>query len=292
MRLGEDRRFSVVGSSSIVLGSVYHARFSPREHSFKYPMLTLQLDLAELEGGALNSPFFGFNRRRFLSVRANDYLYADDGAAVSDEKLSARVKQLLADHGVNGAPARITLVTMPRLFGYVFNPVSFFLCFDSDNHLIGCITQVQNTFGEAHIYPLVCAASALPVEWRFPKDFFVSPFFDSVGEYRVVVEREGQELSIVVELFKGQDTELRCVFTSKLNGRAKVLNSINIVKSLIRYPLILFLTMPRIHAQALLLLFKAKLSPFVKPKPSSSYTIRSRQGVIHRARLWFLELMR
>jgi DUF1365 family protein len=292
MELGAGRTDSSSVRSSIVLGSVYHARFSPKEHRFQYPMLTLQLDVGELERGDLNSAIFGFNRRRILSVKANDYLCADDRAAAADQKLSVRVCQLLASHGVSNAPARITLVTMPRLLGYVFNPVSFFLCFDLDNNLIGCVTQVHNTFGEAHIYPLVCTSSALPVEWRFAKAFFVSPFFDSIGEYRVVIEREGDELSIVVELFKGQESGGSCVFTSKLKGRAKVLNSLNILKSLIRYPLILFLTIPRIHMQAIFLLFRAKLVPFVKPKPSSSYTIRSRQGFIHRARLWFLDRMR
>jgi DUF1365 family protein len=278
--------------SAIVVGSVYHARFSPREHSFTYPFLTLQIDLDELEGSLLDSRVFGFNLARLLSIRSDDYLCSEEGVSLVDLKLTERVRRLLAKQGSAVVPDRITLVTMPRLLGYVFNPVSFFLCFDNQDRLVGCVTQVHNTFGEAHIYPLVCQAKELPVEWRFPKAFFVSPFFDRSGEYRVVVESEGEALSIVVELFELQEGELKRSFTSKLKGSARSLTGLNIVKSLICYPIILFLTMPRIHIQALFLLFKVKLVPFIKPKPNSIFTIRSQQGRVHKVRLWFLEKMR
>ena len=270
-----------VSRSGIVWGSVGHCRMSPRKHAFSYPMVTLELDLDELESGALDSWIFRFNRAGVLSVKRCDYLKLASS-------LRAEVEQMLSDHGMKAKPNRITLVTMPRLFGYIFNPVSFFLCFDTSDKLIGCITQVRNTFGEAHLYPLVCEPQALPVEWRFPKDFFVSPFFDSNGEYRVAVRDEGAKLSIVVDLYK--DAQL--VFGSELKGEAKPFSGFNLAKTLIKFPFTLILTMPRIHIQALILFVYIKLKPFIIPEPASPYTIYSRQNSIHKARLWLLAKLR
>lgn len=269
------------GSSSIVWGTVFHCRMSPQRHEFAYPIVTLQLDVDQLEAGALNSGLFGYNRARFLSVRSADYLRGEGS-------LREKVEIALREQGVQEAPRRITLVTMPRLLGYIFNPVSFFICFQSDERVIACVTQVHNTFGEAHLYPLVCEAQSLPAEWRFSKSFFVSPFFDTEGEYRVAVRQEGVELAVEVDLFKsGQQ-----VFASALRGHARALTVANLLKTLSRYPLTLVLTIPRIHIQALFLFLWAKVTPYVKPAPASPYTIRSRQNTIHKARLWLLSKMR
>jgi cyclopropane-fatty-acyl-phospholipid synthase len=177
---------------------------------------------------------------------------------------------------------------MPRLFGYVFNPVSFFIAFDAQDRVIGCVTQVNNTFGEAHIYPLVCTPSVMPVCWRFPKKFFVSPFFDTQGEYEVVVKSEGRMLSIQVDLHRDESL----VFSASLEGAAYSLSRRSLVTTLLRYPFSVVLTMPRIHVQALVLFFKAKATPFDKPRPSDPYTIRSQQNTIHRVRLWFLSVLK
>lgn len=267
--------------SWIVWGRVGHCRFAPRKHAFNYPMVTLELDLDDLERGALNSWLFGYDKSRTLSVRRSDYLRGLDS-------LRSEIETILADHGMPIAPFRITLVTMPRVFGYIFNPVSFFLCFDTDEKLVGCVTQVRNTFGDAHLYPLTCKPQNLPVEWRFPKDFFVSPFFDTSGQYRVVVEAEGKNLSLVVDLFRDGSQ----VFASELKGTSVPFNVPNLLKTLLRFPLTLVLTMPRIHIQAFMLFVYAKLKPFIRPSPISPYTIHSRQNRIHRARLWMVSQMR
>jgi DUF1365 family protein len=267
--------------SSLVNASVFHCRMTPRKHAFAYPMVTLQLDLDELESGANNSFLFGYNSRRLLSVRPSDYLRGE-GA------LRQKVERELRPQGLVEPPHRITLVTMPRLCGYIFNPVSFFLCFESQGALVACVTEVHNTFGEVHIYPLVCAAQKLPVEWRFQKSFFVSPFFDAEGEYRVAVLDEGSDLHVEVDLFKSGSQ----VFASSLQGSPIALTTPNIIKTLIRFPLALLLTMPRIHFQALMLFLRARVTPVTKPDPISPYTIRSQQNIIHKFRLWLLSQMR
>lgn len=279
--------------SSIVWGTVDHCRIGPRRHEFSYPMVTLELDVDELERGGLDSILFGYERRRLLSIRVRDYLRDLAGAAGGAQPsnsgaLRHKVEAEMRQQGHDEVPARITLVTMPRVCGYIFNPVSFFLCFDQHERLLACVTQVSNTFGEAHLYPLVCSPRPLPVEWRFSKGFFVSPFFDTEGEYRVIVGCEGDTLHVGVDLFKSGTQ----VFAAVLRGAARPLTNANILKTLMRFPLTLLLTMPRIHLQAVLLFVRARVTPFVRPTPSSLYTIRSQQNRIHRARLWLLSKMR
>jgi cyclopropane-fatty-acyl-phospholipid synthase len=267
--------------SSIIWGVVRHWRAEPKRHAFSYPMITLQLDVDTFESTSISPLMFGVDRRAVCSIHTGDYL--EGGGSLRE-----RVEAVMHGVGAEVSPARITLVTMPRLLGYVFNPVSFFIAFDAQDRVLGCVTQVNNTFGEAHIYPLVCVPSVMPVFWRFPKKFFVSPFFDTQGEYEVTVKSEGQILSIQVDLYR----EESLVFSASLEGMARNLSRRNLVNTLLRYPLSLLLTMPRIHVQALILFFKAKATPFDKPPPSDPYTIRSQQNRIHRMRLWLLAVLK
>jgi DUF1365 family protein len=269
------------GRSRIVRGEVAHWRGVPSSHSFSYPIFSFLVDLDELPRLSIAPRIFGVNRRAVLSIFNEDYL-----AGAGD--LRAKVEMLLRERGVSAAPARITLITMPRYFGYVFNPVSFFACFDRDNRVVGLITEVHNTFGEAHIYPLVCEPSSMPVVWRFPKEFFVSPFFDTEGGYVVTLEKADEELSIRVDLEKDQ----KIVFSATLAGIGEPVTRASLFKLLWRYPVTSLLTMPRIHRQALNLFFKVGVCPFQKPRPSHPYTIRSQQNMIHRSRLWLLSVLR
>jgi DUF1365 family protein len=244
-------------------------------------LFTFELDVDELEGLAVGGWLFRYNRRALLTVRSSDYL-------VGEGTLRENVEAVLRSQGVATPPARITLMTMPRFCGYIFNPVSFFACFDAQERVLGLVTQVTNTFGETHVYPLVCAPQPMPVTWRFSKEFFVSPFFDREGTYRVVLEAEGERLSVVVDLEKDGET----VFSSYLRGEAKTMTAARVLGTLVRFPLTSVLTMTRIHLQALLLYFKARLTPTVRPEPNSPNTIRSRQNSIHKMRLWLLSLLR
>jgi DUF1365 family protein len=138
------------------------------------------------------------------------------------------------------------------------------------------------------VYPLICEPTQLPVTWRFSKDFFVSPFFDTEGDYEVILKEEGQTLSIEVNLEK----EKKRAFSATLRGVAEPLTRRRLWQVVRRYPLTTFLTMPRIHLQALTLYFAVRTCPFKKPTPNHPYTIRSRQNIIHKARLALLSLMR
>jgi cyclopropane-fatty-acyl-phospholipid synthase len=266
--------------SRVVWGTVAHWRKGPREHSFTYPVFSFAFDVDELATLSLAPRLVAYERRAIFTVRSTDYL---EGSG----SLRERVERLLGEHGCHEKPARITLITSPRYFGYVFNPVSFFACFDASDRVIGLITQVNNTFGETHLYPLVCAPTAMPAMWRFSKDFFVSPFFNMEGTYEVALESEGGELSIRVDLHKDGEK----VFAANLRGEGRPLSRRQVFATLRKFPITSLLTMPRIHGQAMRLYFQAHAHVYARPQPTSSYTIRSKQNIIHRSRLALLSLL-
>lgn len=267
--------------SRIVWGTVDHWRKAPREHAFSYPVFSFAFDVDELSSLALAPRLVAYEKGAVFTVRSSDYLEGEGS-------LREKVERVLEQHGCHERPARITLITSPRYFGYVFNPVSFFACFDRQERVIGLITQVNNTFGETHVYPLVCPPSTMPAVWRFSKGFFVSPFFDMEGNYEVALESEGEHLSIRVDLHK----EGERVFAANLVGEGKVLSRRQVFATLRKFPITSLLTMPRIHGQAMRLYFKAHANVYQRPDPTSSYTIRSKQNIIHRCRLALLSLLR
>ena len=267
--------------SRILWGSVKHRRTVPTEHSFAYLMAFFSLDIDSLDDLELSERMFGHNRWGFYSIYDEDYLSGQGS-------LREKVERILANQGASRAPNQILLLTMPRLCGYVFNPVSFFVCFDSDGHVMAMLTQVNNTFGETNIYPLISEPRGLPVSWKFSKKFFVSPFFDSDGEYEVTLHDIGCGVRIDVDLYR----EGERVFESTLQGEGVVLDSGVIFKTALKYSFSQVLTMTRIHIQALFLYFRVGVCPFQKPRPTDVDTIRSQQNWIHNVRLRLLAYLK
>jgi cyclopropane-fatty-acyl-phospholipid synthase len=267
--------------SALYWGEVGHWRSGPKEHTFRYRIFTFAVDLDELEALSLSPRLFAYEKTAVFSIRKRDYL--QDG-----ETLRGRVEAVLRREGVAEMPVRITLLTMPRYLGYVFNPVSFFVCRNSRDEVTALVTQVNNTFGETHLYPLVCEPCIGPHTWHFPKEFFVSPFFAREGNYSVTFEEAEERLGIRVDLEKDGAT----IFSGHLGGIARPLTRGSILATLVRYPITSLLTMPRIHHQAMKLYGRVGATIYDKPTPLNTYTIRSHQNLVHRARLKLLGLLK
>ena len=93
---------------------------------------------------------------------------------------------------------RITLVTNLRVFGYVFNPASFYLCRDASGELQVVIVEVHNTHHERHLYTLRRPTDGPDFAASMDKDFYVSPFIEMVGRYTVRVRDEPARLRISI----------------------------------------------------------------------------------------------
>lgn len=265
--------------SRIFWGEVSHWRGAPEAHSFRYPVFSLAVDSSEI--GRLG-PWPLIGRGAIFSVRERDYL--GGGRGILEE-----ARQLLGRQGESRAIERVTTVTSPRYFGYVFNPVSFHVCHGAGDTVVALVTEVNNTFGETHLYPLSSPQDKdrLPLSFEFEKAFFVSPFMDVSGRYTLTLAELGDGLDIRVEL----EREGAKAFSARLSGRARPMDARGLAATVLRYPLSVFLTMPRIHGQAARL-YRKRASIYEKPAPGCPFTIRSRQNALHRARLALLSGLR
>jgi DUF1365 family protein len=228
---------------------IFHARQSPSKNKFAYKGLYFSFWLDE--EGVFNRPFFSWQRWNLFSF------YREDHAQGCSEGLRAWAFKQLEKAGLSDFKGRIRLVTMPRMLGYVFNPVSFWYCYEED-HLKAVICEVNNTFGEGHNYVVID-----PMENKnraMDKVFHVSPFYPVKGTYQFDFTRENfvsiqyqSEFGHFIATMKGEE----------FNG--------SLLKLFLNYPLYTFLVVFLIHYQALKLFFK-KVPFFKKPKQRNEKT--------------------
>ncbi|MCF7838373.1 MAG: DUF1365 family protein [Candidatus Marinimicrobia bacterium] len=269
-------------NSRLYLGEVMHARLSPRRHRFRYPYYFYVFDLDELETLDQELPGFGYNRRARVSLWDQDYL---QGAGSIRQRLEA----LLARHGHAHEFARIELVTMARLWHIAFNPVSFHYCYQADGNLACVVAEVNNTFGERHVYILdepLTPPGHFPVRYRHAKEFHVSPFNNRAGHYEFSLPRLDTQPDIGITLMRDGQR----VIIARLSGRVQPLTAETLRRLVRRYPLTAALTVPRIAWQALRLWGQRRLPVFHKPAPNSPRTLAAAPpGPLDRLgrRAWF-----
>jgi len=247
----------------IYRGSVYHNRIQPTGHAFHYPIFFFGFDVDSLaEADRLR--LFGYNRRAIFSLRDRDYLDQPG------ETLATKCRRYMTDPFIT----RMMLITVPRVFGYAFNPVSFYLGYSSDGKLIAMLAEVNNTFDERHLYPLALPSTdaAGYLHFQAAKAFHVSPFNDRMGDYQFRVKQEGDGLEIHVDITRNGQT----VFQSGIVARtSSPLTDRSLLGTIIRFPFQNVLTVPRIHFQAARLYFQKKMRYFPKPGPESIMTIKT-----------------
>ncbi len=251
--------------SKLYHGVVEHERFHPTAHRLAYRLYVYALDLTELEVIDRHLPLFGYNRARPVSLYDRDYLDPTPG------RIRRKLMAHLTARGLDVAPiTRIVLVTSPRLLGHAFNPVSFFFCFAAAGRLLAVVAEVNNTYGEKHIYPLLGDGGGFPARYQAAKAFHVSPFNTLDGTYRFRLGDIRQELDIRIDLHR----EGRHILRAWLKGRGQPLTPARHLKTLVRHPFMPHLTVARIYREAFVLYFKRRLRFHDKPVPSSPMTVR------------------
>lgn len=253
--------------SRLFSGHVEHVRHRPVSHRFKYPVCVYGLDLDELTVMDQSIPLFGYNRLRPVSIHDGDYLDA------SHDSIEAKLRRHLQAAGCELGKGRIILVTSARYFHRVFNPVSFYYVYDEDGALRCNVAEVNNTFGERHLYILKQPLSPpghYPARYTAPKRFHVSPFNSMEGTYEFLFGDITRALSVSVRLCRG----LELVFEAHLTGQAVPITPSSHARLLFRHPFIPHLTFPRILWQAAQLHVRRKLPVTTKPIPMSPMTIK------------------
>jgi DUF1365 family protein len=225
---------------------ITHARRGAGKNAFAYRALYLILPLNE--PARERRPFFGIDRFNLFSFHARDH-----GDGKTD--LDGWARRQLARHGIEEADGEIVLMTLPRVLGYVFNPVSFWLCHDRARRLRAVIAEVNNTFGERHVY--VCHHDDVrPIakdDWLIErKAFYVSPFLTVEGEYKFRFDIEADRFAVSINHHDEEGLRL----TTGMAGRREPLTGTRLLRAFLRNPLMPLKVIALIHWQALRLMLK------------------------------------
>jgi uncharacterized protein len=242
----------------LVNASVMHKRLFPQVNAFSYPISFLALPLNQLDR-IKPSMGFAIDRWALLSFRQKDH-GPKDGRC-----LRSWAQQRQSELGLSPEIAEVVLVAMPRVFGYAFKPVSFWLFLDDDGKVRAVLYEVNNTFGETHFY-LCQDEEQRPIASNqiltADKVFHVSPFLERSGNYRFRFDFTHDKLAICIDLF--DESKNKQLITS-LSGKLKPLKSVKAAESLSKYSLSTIAALLLIHWQALKLFVKG--AAFVsKPK--------------------------
>lgn len=227
--------------SHLLDGVVRHRRARPFTYDLDHGVYYYALDLDELDEVDRRVRLVARNRPGVSSFRDGDHWTppADD--------LRAAVLEHLRAEGVDSDGWRITLVTSLRVFGYVFNPASFYLCRDAGGALRVVIVEVHNTHGERHLYTLRPAGEGGEFVSSMDKAFYVSPFIDRDGSYTVRVRDEPTRLRITVNQSRDDGLQLH----ASLDLVRRRLTSRNVARMLLKHPFVTQKTIGMIHVHAL-----------------------------------------
>ncbi len=289
--------------SSLYECTVLHHRFTPKEHRFLYRIFLFAFDLDELPQLHRRLPLFSYNRANLFSFHDRDFLPTGEPlhhaspspsgtstcnllgykpaspigpstASPSENRdsevgnLKSRVLAYLAARGVDLTGGRVVLVTLPRVCGYLFNPVSFYFCYDASGACVASLAEVTNTFKEMKPYflgpesrgqmtevrsqtPAAGSRNASPptsdlFHSRVPKHFYVSPFSDVDVAFDFTLRVPGERLSVQIDDYVGDARTL----TSVLAGPRRSLTSARLAWFSLKYPLLTLRIIALIHWHA------------------------------------------
>ena len=241
-------------NSCIYNGSVIHKRFKPKVHFFKYKVLSLFIDLSELEELNKNLKFFSFNKFNLISLHEKDHGERDGSSLLDWVKLNLR------NNNISTENIKIKLLCYPRILGYVFNPLSIFFIYNKDEKLISILYEVKNTFGEQHTYVFKVESENKLIQNNCSKKFHVSPFIEMNCNYFFRILNPGENLSVKIDQY---DQEGKILFASQ-DGKRSDLTSENLMNSYLKHPLMTFKIISAIHFEAFKLWIKG--IKFVKKK--------------------------
>ena len=211
--------------SAIFTGQVYHKRFEPVEHTLSYRTFYLLLDLDECATLNSVSSLFGYNKRAWLSFWDQDFGPKTDNQVRSGRNtLKHQFSTLLAEHGMRARHWSFQILTMPRILGYAFNPISLIYCRDDNGQLAAMIYEVNNTFDERIHYVLPVEDHGTRIRHNCAKEMFVSPFSDMQGRYAFDVGLPDERLSYAIDYKVDGNLKLRASF----NGQRSAFNPVNL----------------------------------------------------------------
>lgn len=226
----------------IYRGWVHHQRHLPTNHAFQYPLAMLMLDLDDLPSHFKRSRFWSLERFNLISFYRKDYLRSDQA------DLKKAVTELIKQRSGESFDGTVKILTHPRYLGFVFNPVSFYFCFEQQQ-LKFIVAEINNTpWNERHAYVLkVNQQQTQPWRFDFDKQFHISPFMpmDIHYHWRFSLQDDAIKINMVL-LREGQRQ-----FDATLQAQFQPMTAKTMRWLPIRYPMQTLRVITRIYWQAL-----------------------------------------
>ncbi len=249
---------------SLFIADVAHARLSPKRNTFHYKVYYLCFALSAWK--ELKNSIFSLGKFNLFSIHEKDY---GDGTTPPE----AWIKTLLQQRNISQADGEIVLLTLPRVLGYAFNPVSFWFCLDATGNLRAVLVEVSNTFGEKHCY--LCYHEDNRVitaqDWLFSnKVFHVSPFLPVRGDYHFRFAYSANKIAVWIDYYEENEK----ILATSLIGKRYPYTTKKLLACFFRYPLVTIKVIALIHYQALKLVRKGihyRRKPPVPPEEFITY---------------------
>ena len=233
---------------AVYQGTIAHTRFSSKSHKFTYKTNMLYLDLDELQGAFLGKLFWGYNKANLASFYRSDF-YGDKRKTIKKSIQSLLVNKINLHH-----KGKVFLLTTIRYFGFAFNPVSFYYCFDESSNIQAIVSHITNTpWNEKHAYVHDCRNKpSMSKKFEFDKDFHVSPFMPMNINYSWIFSPPKDFLFVSMNSYDND----KLVFNATLKMTKRAWGNFTLNK-------ILFLSLPMSIKSTLLIYFNA-LILFIK----------------------------
>ena len=244
----------MIKNSFIYTGNVVHKRFKPKIHFFKYKVFSLLIDLSEIHLLDKDLKIFSYNKFNIISFYDKDH-GPRDGSSVKNWVIDN-----LKKNNIDTNDIQIKLLCYPRIFGYVFDPLSVFYVYDKNLNLISILYEVKNTFGEQHTYVFKSDINNNLVQHMCKKKFHVSPFIEMDCVYFFRLLKPGNKISVIIDQ---NDKEGKILYASQDGIKSEITNS-NLTKSYLKHPLMTFKIILAIHFEAFKLWSKG--IKFIKKK--------------------------
>lgn len=226
---------------------VYHERLSPKRHRFRYKLFFFDLDLDEIPALTRSLFFFSHNRFNLFTFRDSDHLN------LGKVSLRENLEHWLGEQGVElPAGSRIRLVTLPRIIGYIFNPVCFYFISTAEGKPLHAVVEVCNTFREVKPWLIKEPADGGAFKRRVPKHFYVSPFTNLTTQFDFRLKVPDDRIEIHIDDVENGKTTL----VSWIRGIRKPLTNARLLWFTVRYPALTLQVIAKIHWQAFRLWMK------------------------------------
>ena len=225
-------------------GVVTHVRHAPRRHRLRYRMFMLLLDIDRLDETFAGLKRMSRNRFNWFSFHDRDHLPKD---AAPDADLRSFIDGHLRAAGLAPDGGPVQLLCMPRMLGYVFNPLSVWFCWRRTGELAAILYEVRNTFGQAHSYLIPAPTrNSRIIEQDCDKGFFVSPFMDMDLHYHFRVRPPGETTVVDIAVSKAGLPMLDAKFAAERHD----LTDATLARTFWRYPLMTLMVIAGIHWEA------------------------------------------